>query len=132
MPTPVGHALGGLTAALLANSAAKRPGLPPRVFLAAALLAIAPDLDIVAGSHRTYTHSVGAIVVVGALTWLLSHRKVPAPLATSAVLTAAYTSHLLLDWLGKDTSRPAGLMVLWPFSSDYFMSGCDLFAEVSR
>jgi hypothetical protein len=47
-------------------------------------------------------------------------------------MTAAYGSHLFLDWLGKDTSRPGGLTVLWPFSSSYFISGLDLFEEVSR
>ena len=49
-----------------------------------------------------------------------------------AALTAAYASHLVLDWTGKDTSPPSGLMLLWPFSSRYYMSGLDLFGEISR
>jgi membrane-bound metal-dependent hydrolase YbcI (DUF457 family) len=131
MPTPFGHAIGGLAAALFANSAARRPGLSPQLLLAAAAAAVAPDLDILLGSHRTYTHSVGAAALVGLVSWLLLRRRVNAPAAAAAV-TAAYGSHLLLDWLGKDTSRPPGLTVLWPFSSTYFLSGCELFGEVSR
>jgi hypothetical protein len=52
--------------------------------------------------------------------------------ALAVVLAAAFGSHVLLDLLGKDTSVPAGLMVLWPFSPAYYMSGWDLFKEVSR
>ena len=130
MPTPFGHAIGGLAAALFANSAARHPGLSPPFLLAAVAAAVAPDLDILFGSHRTYTHSVGAAATVGLVSWLFLRRRANAPAA--AAITAAYGSHLLLDWLGKDTSRPPGLTALWPFSSTYFMSGCDLFGEVSR
>lgn len=45
---------------------------------------------------------------------------------------AAHASHLFLDWPGKDTSRPTGLMMLRPFSSECFVSGFNLFGEVSR
>jgi len=40
----------------------------------------------------------------------------------AAALTAAYASHLLLDWLSKDTSKPSGLAVLWPFTFNYYVS----------
>ena len=66
MPTPVGHALGGLTAAFLINAFARRPALTVGLLAASAAVAVSPDLDILVGSHRTYTHSVGAVVVVGA------------------------------------------------------------------
>ena len=39
---------------------------------------------------------------------------------------------LVLDWLGKDTSPPPGLTVLWPFSRAYYQTGWDVFGEVSR
>ena len=44
----------------------------------------------------------------------------------------AVASHVLLDWLGRDSNTPRGVMALWPVSSAYFYSGIDLFAEVSR
>ena len=131
MPTPFGHAIGGLAAALFANSAARRPGLSPRLLLAAVAAAVSPDLDILVGSHRTYTHSVAAVVIVGLVSWVALRRTSNAA-AAAAAITAAYASHLALDWLGKDTSSPAGLTALWPFSSAFFLSGCELFGEVSR
>lgn len=131
MPTPVGHAIGGLAAALLTNSATRRAGLPPVVFAAAAAAAILPDFDILAGSHRTYTHSIGAVPIVWAIAWICLLRA-PHKAAAATAVAAGYASHPMLDWLGKDTSSPPGLMVLWPFSSRFYMSGLDLFDEVSR
>lgn len=131
MPTPFGHAVGGLAAALFANSAARHPGLSPRLLLAAVAAAVSPDLDILVGSHRTYTHSVAAVVLVGFVSWVALRRRSHAA-AAAAAIAAAYASHLVLDWLGKDTSSPPGLTALWPFSSAFFLSGCGLFGEVSR
>lgn len=132
MPTPLGHAVGGVAAALLVNAGARRPGLPPRVVLTCAAIAIAPDFDLLAGSHRTYTHSIGGVVLTGVVAWLVVRRRVGTPLATAIAIAAAHASHLFLDWLGKDTSRPPGLTILWPFSPEFYMSGLDLFGEVSR
>ena len=56
----------------------------------------------------------------------------PAGAAGAAALTAAYASHLALDWTSKDTSLPSGLTALWPFTSRYYKSGLDLFGEISR
>ena len=132
MPTPIGHAIGGLAAALLTNSAARRPHLSPRLLLVSAAVAVAPDLDLLSGSHRIYTHSIGAVALVGLLSWLVLRRRVPNALSAAVAIAAAHGSHVLLDWLGKDTASPAGLTVLWPFSSRFYVSGCDLFGEVSR
>lgn len=132
MPTPIGHAISGLAAAFLTNSFARRPELIPGVVLACVAVAVSPDLDILVGHHRSYTHSIGATGIVGLASWLVLRRRVLNASAVSAALTAAYGSHPLLDWLGKDTSPPPGLTIFWPFSSEYFMSGLDLFGEVSR
>jgi membrane-bound metal-dependent hydrolase YbcI (DUF457 family) len=132
MPTPMGHAIGGLAAAFLTNSFARPPALTPGVVLACVAIAVSPDLDILASHHRTYTHSVGAVAIVGFAGWLVLRRRVPHAPAAAAALSASYGSHLLLDWLGKDTSRPSGLTIFWPLSSEYFMSGLDIFGEVSR
>jgi len=130
MPTPVGHAAGGIAAGLLTLATRRIPATLPLI-VAFGVLATAPDLDLLLGSHRTYTHSIGAVAVAGVLTWLVlsgtRHR-----LATSLAAAAAYGSHLLLDWLGRDSSVPPGLTILWPFSSAFYISGLDLFKEVSR
>ena len=134
MPTPVGHALGGLAAAWFAESAAGKRSWPPAVPLAIACAAVAmsPDIDILLGSHRTYSHSIGAAAVAGIIAWLIVRRRTPRAVAVALTIAAAYSSHLLLDWLGKDSSSPPGLMALWPFSSRFYISGVDLFGEVSR
>jgi hypothetical protein len=136
MPTPVGHALGGLAAAWFAESASGTRSWPATVPLAIACAAVAmsPDLDILAGSHRTYSHSIGAAALAGIIAWLIARRRTPRAAAVAIALTIAvsYASHLLLDWLGKDSSSPPGLMALWPFSSRFYISGIDLFGEVSR
>jgi membrane-bound metal-dependent hydrolase YbcI (DUF457 family) len=77
MPSPVGHALGGVLAAwaadLLPGRRAWRAATPaPYAFtaragaltLAAAGLGAAPDLDLFLEQHRAITHSAGAVAAV--------------------------------------------------------------------
>lgn len=142
MPTPIGHALAGLSLAWFLRAAAgpapgaDRPpaGLQTSIRAAAACIvfAAAPDLDILFGSHRTMSHSLGGTAIAGAAAALIAPRfGVPAWRAGLAC-GAAWGSHVLLDWLGKDSRAPHGIMALWPISHEYFSSGLDLFAEVSR
>jgi membrane-bound metal-dependent hydrolase YbcI (DUF457 family) len=131
MPSPVGHALGGLVAAFVVDSFARRPTLTLPLLAASAAMAVAPDLDILAGSHRTYSHSIGGVLIVGVACWVVLRTRVSSPMAAAAV-TAAYASHLPLDWLSKDTSLPSGLTVLWPLTMKYYKSGWDVFGEISR
>ena len=130
MPSPVAHALGGLATAFLVDSTARRPALTLPILIGSAALAVAPDLDLLAGSHRTYTHSAGAVAIVGALCWLVLRSRSSG--AVVAALTAAYASHLPLDWLSKDTRAPVGLTALWPFTARYYQSSWTIFGETSR
>jgi membrane-bound metal-dependent hydrolase YbcI (DUF457 family) len=132
MPTPAAHALGGLAAAFLVDSIRRRPMLSPALLAASAAAAMAPDLDLLAGSHRTYTHSLGAVFIVGLASWVIARGRVPSAVRAALIVMAAYGSHLVLDWMGKDTSIPPGFTALWPFSSDYYVSGWNLFGEISR
>ncbi len=131
MPTPVGHAIGGLAAAWFAGPSGRKPAWRSPLAALCAAAAVFPDVDILFGSHRTYTHSFAAVVAAGVITWLVVRH---APLASRIALTvaAAYASHLLLDWLGRDSSTPPGLMALWPFSTHFYISVANLFGEVSR
>jgi len=52
--------------------------------------------------------------------------------AAAALAAGAVLSHVLLDWLGTDTSAPIGIMALWPFRGGYFESSAHLFMAVSR
>jgi membrane-bound metal-dependent hydrolase YbcI (DUF457 family) len=151
VPTPLGHALVGLTVAWAclpdgATAAGPRhseTGTPPapggipaptaRWFVAACVLSsVAPDLDIVLASHRGPWHSLaGGLLASGlaALAALAWHRR-PGRLAWACL--AAWETHVLLDWLGKDSSPPRGIMALWPISREYFQASLQIFPEVSR
>jgi inner membrane protein len=95
-------------------------------------LAVFPDIDVVFGVHRGPTHSLGAVAMVllagaGFAWW----RRLPVRLVAAAC-GLAYASHLALDWLGKDSRAPRGIMLFWPWSTEYYTSGADLFLEISR
>lgn len=122
MPSPVGHALGGIAAAWCL--------VPRRSRHAAALLAavaVAPDLDLIVGTHRGASHSVGAAVLAGAAVWVVLRSP-----RWAAATALAWGSHVLLDWLSNDTRPPFGIMALWPFTSGYYKSAIEIFPPVSR
>ena len=138
MPSPVGHALGGFAVGWLAarSSRLDRPLLTGLVF---AGLGVLPDVDIVVeGTHRLYTHSIAAVGLIGLLAALglraAGFRVSDAGSRRALVIaaTAAYASHLLLDWLGDDRSVPIGIRALWPFSGTYFQSDLRWFPPVER
>jgi membrane-bound metal-dependent hydrolase YbcI (DUF457 family) len=98
-------------------------------------LGAAADLDLLvplSATHRTVTHSVGAVILVGAVAAALAanaHR----PVARIALMcAAAYATHLFLDWLSVDVSTPRGIQALWPFRREWFISGIDLFGQTER
>ena len=128
MPSPIGHALGGLAAGWLAagrNTSPRRLSVADAVVFAAA--GMAADLDLLFAIHRGPTHAIGAAVVVGSVILAATRRR-----RFAAAVAAAYASHTLLDWLGTDTTSPMGIMALWPFSREYFVSGWHLFPAISR
>jgi inner membrane protein len=136
MPSPVGHVLGGIAAGLLAGAQGPGPtasgSRDQRRFQQLALfglLGAAPDVDLLFGTHSTYTHSIGAVAVVGIIAWLATGRRRPRFACAAA---AAWGSHLLLDWLGADTTPPLGIMALWPVTADFYQSPVSVFQAISR
>jgi membrane-bound metal-dependent hydrolase YbcI (DUF457 family) len=146
MPTPIGHALAGAAAAWTADLVPGRRAwrtAPPSaswyrragdgLTLVCAALAASPDLDLFfVHFHRTVTHSVTAVAVVGLVTAAIAARG-PGPTARVAVMCAgAYATHLLLDWLATDEFLPKGIQVFWPFSHAWYISGCNVFTQTER
>ena len=122
MPSPIGH--------MIAGAAIGRAITPHErtVIVACAVLAVAPDLDLILPqAHRTWTHSFVAVAIVTivaiAVTGKVKH---------SAALALAFASHLLLDWLAVDPTPPHGIQLLWPFSNDWYISGLDIFRGTAR
>ena len=129
MPSPVGHALGGVAVALVATSSSRWRWLA----LCAVAAALADADFLLPMRHRGVSHSIGTAVLVGgvAFTWLkLSHTR--DAVRSSAIIAVAYGTHVLFDWLGADSSAPRGLMALWPLSSSFYISNVDLFDSVDR
>jgi inner membrane protein len=88
---------------------------------------MAADLDLLVGAHSGPTHSIGATCVVGFLTYVVGRRG-----RFALAVSAAYASHILLDWLGSDSAPPIGIMALWPFTREYYESSLHLFYAISR
>ena len=132
MPSPIGHVLAGVSAAW-AGDAIDRRRSPTRLVMISAVLAAIADVDLLLPRyHRSITHSLVAVVFVLIVSALVTGEvSVRHPRAV-LICTAAYASHLLLDWLGADTLRPYGLQMLWPFDARFFVSGLDLFAQTER
>jgi membrane-bound metal-dependent hydrolase YbcI (DUF457 family) len=152
MPSPIGHALAGVAAAwavdLIPGDRAWRINgcqavsdtLWHRRYRCAggaltvicAGLGAAPDLDLLFITHRTVTHSVGAVIVVALVAAALAARAGRPIVRVAGMCAAAYGSHLLLDWLGVDRYPPLGIQLLWPFSREWYISGLDLFRQTAR
>lgn len=151
MPSPVGHALGGLifgwlaarpsqVASPVAPSDGSRGRLRRLVdatravafhpwTIGFAVLGALADLDLLFGIHSRQTHSLGAIAIVAAVTAGWGGRLDP---RRGLACGLAYGSHVLLDWMGSDTTPPIGIMALWPFSSGFHQSGLFLFDAIWR
>jgi membrane-bound metal-dependent hydrolase YbcI (DUF457 family) len=145
MPSPVGHALGGIAAAWaldlvsgrrshrgVADASLAEP-TPGVVTLVCAGLATLPDADLLLGVHRTASHSISAVVLVTIVAALVTGWVTPGTWRRVALMCgAAYASHLLLDWMAVDRNPPSGMQLLWPFSRAWFISGLDLFPPTQR
>ena len=141
MPTPIAHALGGVAAGCLVriSAALVTPGRTAeapltrigdrRAIAVLAFLGMFPDADFLVGMHRSVTHSIGATLIAAVLGWA-SVRE--GRLLAGVSVAAAYGSHLLLDWLGTDPSAPHGIMALWPWTEDFYLSDHRLFMRVCR
>jgi membrane-bound metal-dependent hydrolase YbcI (DUF457 family) len=132
MSSPIGHALAGYAAGVLVAGRHQRTDTFPvstrdKVLLFAGLACL-PDVDFLFGAHSMYTHSIGAVLIVTAIAALVFRSS----WRTVAACAVAYGSHLVLDWLGNDTSPPIGIMALWPFNNEYYQVSRPIFLPVSR
>jgi membrane-bound metal-dependent hydrolase YbcI (DUF457 family) len=145
MPSPIGHIFAGVAVAWSLPAGTRPDRQPPRAdwklaTLCAALAAL-PDIDLVyMPLHRRMTHSIPmalivtivAVAVTGWVSRRAGHRRSPVSSWTGLACGLAWSSHVLLDWLGADASVPYGIQMLWPFSDEWFYSGWDLFPGTER
>lgn len=146
MPSPVGHSLIGIALGLawrlprVRGRDLLRTVWEERVALVAALaLANLPDVDYLPGIavgeinrfHHTWTHTLGFVAATSALAWLVWRAR---ERSAAALLWffAFGASHLAADLVTEDRSAPYGIMVLWPFSSEYWISPWPLFWHLRK
>ncbi len=98
--------------------------------------AIAPDVDVLVGIVRGMpvdyrnrrSHSAGAALaagaVLGGLSWIVGRRFMPGGIKGSA----AYASHIALDYFGKEAED--GLPLFWPFSGKLFAASHPVFRTI--
>jgi inner membrane protein len=138
LPSPVGHALAGLTVHLL--TARDRADLTSLRHAAVAVAAaVAPDLDLLLkfvdgrNHHQGASHSITcAVLAGGAVTLAARAAGWPRSLGLGIAAAAGWGSHLLLDYFGRDTHPPIGIPLLWPFSRGHFKSSLPLFLDIGR
>ena len=118
MPSPVGHALGGLIVGHL---------LAPSALVVCAVAGVAPDVDFLWGGHNRQTHSLGAAIIAGLVVYVWKR----SPQLALAV-TLSWASHVLFDWLGSDDTPPLGVMALWPLTSNFYFADAYVFEAISR
>ena len=118
VPSPVGHALGGLIVGEV---------LAPSALLMCAVAGVLPDIDFAWGGHNRETHSLGAAIIAGlvVLAWKRSPRL-------AIAVTLSWASHVLFDWLGSDDTPPLGVMALWPLNSNFYFADAYVFEAISR
>jgi membrane-bound metal-dependent hydrolase YbcI (DUF457 family) len=145
MPSPIGHALAGVAAVWTADLVPGRRGFRVAstaaslyarfgggLTLTCAALAVAPDLDVLLGTHRTITHSLGAVLFVGLFAAAMAANASRPILRVALMCAAAYGSHLLLDWLGADQRPPYGIQALWPMDTGWYISNAGVFRKTVR
>ena len=83
--------------------------------------------------HQAETHSIGAAALCGIVVWMFARlRRRARPSALGLAATAAWLTHVLLDYVGSDTHPPIGIMALWPFAPGYYKSPWILFLDIGR
>jgi inner membrane protein len=137
MPSPVGHALAGLTVHVLtAHDRVEATSLERLLLVVGA--AVAPDLDLFGrlvdgqNHHQQEFHSVGFAILAGLVAAFLARARGLRPAATGVAAGLGYVSHIVLDYLAVDTSPPIGLMALWPLSSAYLHFPRPIFMDIWR
>ena len=119
MPTPLTHSVVGY---LVVKSV--EIGKDTKRFIVwSVFFSTLPDIDFITSivcknpfsplHHRGAFHSLGAVFV---LFIILKSLK----LQDKLLYTLLYSLHIIMDFMSKDLYFPYGIMLLWPFSNQYY------------
>ncbi len=138
MPSPLGHALAGLTVSWVADSKPPSTGSHVRdalnpLALWCTALAVLPDADLLVDWHRVGTHSVTATALIFIVAMVVTGKVTRRPVwRIATALAAAHGTHLLLDWLAIDSNPPSGIQLFWPLDHRFYVSGFNIFPGTQR
>lgn len=147
MPSPVAHSLIGIAIAsawLLPRATFRE--LPRhlwnhRIALAVGVvLANLPDIDFIPGLltgdlnrfHHQHTHTLGFVLFATFLVDWAWRRRADAPRTIGLLALALLGSHLVADLFIQDSKPPYGIMALWPFSPEYYISPIAIFPRIEK
>ena len=128
MATPLGHAFAAYGVWQLSPPRDRRREAAG--IAVCTLLALAPDFDFLPGLlvgkpglyHQGISHSLGFLLLAGLLGALIFPWVAPTFVRRLGLLGLPYGSHLAMDLFGPDRRPPIGIPVLWPLSSEPFLS----------
>lgn len=128
MATPFGHALAGYAAYSTISTSHSRERI--ELTLLCIFMAMAPDLDLLPGLvqgqpvlyHGSISHSLGFALGVSLIIAAIYYFKQKSFSLIFKLCFIAYTSHLVLDYLGPDGRAPYGIPLFWPVSGEHFLS----------
>lgn len=142
MPSPVGHTLGAYAAMLALEPNLVKDRRTHGIAVGTAFVfGTMADADFlvayVASSpvlhHHYFSHSIPFTIVLGLLLYLvLKLLRFKRPGRIAFLLSAAYGTHLLLDYFADDGSFPYGIPLLWPFTDRHFMAPVAIFYSIHR
>jgi|SRR5690606_11516436 len=132
MATPIGHALAGLAVTSVS------PHRRPDYLILGVFMAVAPDLDILPGLligtpiayHSGITHSLGFALLLSLLAAGLFMLRGQPFWQVFRFALIAYTTHLILDFIGPDGREPFGIPIFWPLLDQHFISPVPLLLGV--
>ncbi len=104
------------------------------------MAANAADLDFIPGLligninqfHQGASHSLLAAVLFGGIVTLMMRPFCAMAVRIGMVSVGLYASHLFLDFFSRDIRAPFGQPLLWPFSSEHFISPWSIFGGVQH
>lgn len=138
MPSPAGHTLGALVVhVVVARDHSDLWDARRAVLIVGA--AVAPDLDLLLNLfdgrnyHQAESHSVGFALLAGLAAVVFAvWRRWQCVWRLGASVSGAWVSHILLDFLNRDTNPPIGLMALWPLDRGYYKSPWPVLLDIGR
>lgn len=139
MSSPIGHSLAGLMIYRVVHGPGS--GMAWGQLALYVFAANAADLDFVPGLlsgdpnryHHGISHSIGFAIFFGfifSLIFYLFRRR--SIIKYFVVFSGLYLSHIVLDLMYIDTSRPYGEPFFWPFSPEYFYPSFAFLPDIRR